>query len=316
MKLKKIFKMSYNTNNIDKVLGQRIDSPTTYTPDILVREERQRNRTYLGLQDESLPFVGYDIWNGYECSALTDSGLPVTCVAKVVYPCTNKFIVESKSMKLYWNGFNMQPMGKTVKDVLKNIKSTAEKDLSNLLETDVKVELFSQLLTDRGEEQRDWEESYSPGSPWEVLENIPAAKKMEFKVFNETPDLLKVKKLPFKDVESNFFMSTLLRSNCKITHQPDSGDIYIYYKGNKTVTKESLLEWVVSLRNECHFHEEICEAAYKRLWDALQPDELLVTCFYARRGGWDIVPIRASNKALLNKNLTNPKAYYFKFPRQ
>ena len=301
-----------NTNNIDKVLGQRVDSPTTYTPEILVREERQRNRTYLGLQDESLPFVGFDIWNGYECSALTESGLPVTCVAKVVYPCTNKYIVESKSMKLYWNGFNMQPMGKTVKEVLKNIKTTAEKDLSALLETEVKVELYSQLLENRDEEQNEWAGSYAPTNPWEVLENIPAAKKMKFTVFNETPDLLKVE----DNTGAKHYMSSLLRSNCKITHQPDSGDIYIYYSGNKSVTEESLLEWVVSFRNECHFHEEICEAAYKRLWDALQPKELLVTCFYARRGGWDIVPTRASNKKLLDKNLVNPKSYYFKFPRQ
>ena len=301
-----------NTNNIDKVLGQRVDSPTTYTPEILVREERQRNRTYLGLQDERLPFVGFDIWNGYECSALTESGLPVTCVAKVVYPCTNKYIVESKSMKLYWNGFNMQPMGKTVKEVLKNIKTTAEKDLSALLETEVKVELYSQLLENRDEAQNDWAGSYTPSNPWEVLENIPAAKKMKFTVFNETPDLLKVE----DNIGAKHYMSSLLRSNCKITHQPDSGDIYIYYSGNKSVTEESLLEWVVSFRNECHFHEEICEAAYKRLWDALQPKELLVTCFYARRGGWDIVPTRASNKKLLDKNLINPKSYYFKFPRQ
>lgn len=301
-----------NTNNIDKVLGQRVDSPTTYTPEILVREERQRNRTYLGLQDESLPFVGFDIWNGYECSALTESGLPVTCVAKVVYPCTNKYIVESKSMKLYWNGFNMQPMGKTVKEVLKNIKTTAEKDLSALLETEVKVELYSQLLENRDEAQNDWAGSYTPSNPWEVLENISAAKKMKFTVFNETPDLLKVE----DNIGAKHYMSSLLRSNCKITHQPDSGDIYIYYSGNKSVTEESLLEWVVSFRNECHFHEEICEAAYKRLWDALQPKELLVTCFYARRGGWDIVPTRASNKKLLDKNLINPKSYYFKFPRQ
>ena len=118
-----------NTNNIDKVLGQRVDSPTTYTPDILVREERQRNRTYLNIQNDDLPFVGYDIWNGYECSAMTEGGLPVACVAKVVYSATNPYIVESKSMKLYWNGFNMQPMGKNVKEVLKNIKATAEKDL-------------------------------------------------------------------------------------------------------------------------------------------------------------------------------------------
>lgn len=305
--------MSYNTNNIDKVLGQRVDSPTTYTPDILVREERQRNRTYLGLQDDNLPFVGYDIWNGYECSALTDSGLPVTCVAKVVYPCTNKYIVESKSMKLYWNGFNMSRMGRTPKEVLKGIKMTAESDLSKLLETDVKVELFSQLLEQREDEQLAWFGEYSPEVLWTVLENIPSAKKMKFTVFNETPDLLKT----IGSYDSQYrYMSTLLRSNCKITHQPDSGDIYIAYSGKKTVTESSLLEWIVSLRNECHFHEEICEAAYKRLWDVLQPDELVVTCFYARRGGWDIVPTRASSKKLLDKGLINPKAYYFKFPRQ
>lgn len=305
-----------NTNNIDKVLGQRVDSPTTYTPEILVREERQRNRTYLNLQNDSLPFVGYDIWNGYECSALTDSGLPVTCVAKVVYAATNPYIVESKSMKLYWNGFNMQPMGKNAKEVLKNIKKTAEKDLSSLLETDVKVELYSQIIdTALKVDNSAWSAYYSDTeNPWVTLEELPDVDNVKFNVFNETPELLEV--VEYKKPASYSYRSTLLRSNCKITKQPDSGDIYIYYKGNKTVTNESLLKWLVSFRNECHFHEEICEAAYKRLWDLLQPKELLVTCFYARRGGWDIVPTRASKKSLLDKDLINPKSYYFKFPRQ
>ena len=309
-----------NTNNIDKVLGQRVDSPTTYTPDILVREERQRNRTYLNLQNEDLPFVGYDIWNGYECSAMTENGLPVACVAKVVYTATNPYIVESKSMKLYWNGFNMQPMGKTVKDVLKNIKATAEEDLSKLLETNVKVELYSQVLDSilKGEyvDAADkWEEEYtSQYKPWETLEEITNAQDTKFDVFNETPNLLEV--FESKSTFQAYYRSTLLRSNCKITKQPDSGDIYIYYKGKKQVTANSLLKWIVSFRNECHFHEEICEAAYKRLWDVLQPKELLVTCFYARRGGWDIVPTRANKKSLLDSNLINPKSPYFKFPRQ
>jgi 7-cyano-7-deazaguanine reductase len=309
-----------NTNNIDKVLGQRVDSPTTYTPDILVREERQRNRTYLNIQNDDLPFVGYDIWNGYECSAMTENGLPVACVAKVVYTATNPYIVESKSMKLYWNGFNMQPMGKTVKDVLKNIKTTAEKDLSKLLETNVKVELYSQVLdsTLKGEyvDAADkWKEEYtSQNKPWETLEEITNAQDTRFDVFNETPDLLEV--FESKSTFQAYYRSTLLRSNCKITKQPDSGDIYIYYKGKKQVTANSLLKWIVSFRNECHFHEEICEAAYKRLWDVLQPKELLVTCFYARRGGWDIVPTRANKKSLLDSNLINPKSPYFKFPRQ
>jgi len=306
--------MSYNTNNIDKVLGQRVDSPTIYTPEILVREERQRNRTHLDLKNGFLPFVGYDIWNGYECSALTDSGLPVTCVAKVVYSAENDFIVESKSMKLYWNSFNMQKMGKNTKEVLKNIKQTASKDLSLLLETDVKVELFPQVLNGENDGQRmNWQLNYDE-TVWPVLEKTKGAEKIEFTVFNEDAKLLQVND-QITDV-SYRCMSTLLRSNCKITKQPDSGDIFIYYKGSKAVTEKSLLEWIVSFRNECHFHEEICEAAYKRLWDLLEPDELLVTCFYARRGGWDIVPTRASSKKLLDKNLINAKHPYFKFPRQ
>jgi 7-cyano-7-deazaguanine reductase len=307
-----------NTNNIDKVLGQRVDSPTTYTPDILVREERQRNRTYLNIQNQNLPFVGYDIWNGYECSAMTENGLPVACVAKVVYTATNPYIVESKSMKLYWNGFNMQPMGKTVKEVLKNIKTTAEKDLSALLETDVKVQLFSQVLNDNITEdyvssRARWEIKYT-NDCWGTLETLPGADKIKFEVFNEDSNLLEV----YSEEKEGFdyFRSSLLRSNCKITKQPDSGDIYIYYKGNYKITPYSLLKWIVSFRNECHFHEEICEAAYKRLWDVLHPKELLVTCFYARRGGWDIVPTRANKKSLLDKDLINPKSPYFKFPRQ
>jgi len=306
--------MSYNTNNIDKVLGQRVDSPTTYTPEILVREERQRNRTHLDLKNGFLPFVGHDIWNGYECSALTDNGLPVTCVAKVVYSAENDFIVESKSMKLYWNSFNMQKMGKNTKEVLKNIKQTASKDLSLLLETDVKVELFPQTVDKETNVQRDaWYNNYNQEF-WPVLEKTKGAEKIEFTVFNEDAKLLQVND-QITDV-SYRCMSTLLRSNCKITKQPDSGDIFIYYKGSKAVTEKSLLEWIVSFRNECHFHEEICEAAYKRLWDLLEPDELLVTCFYARRGGWDIVPTRASSKKLLDKRLIDVKHPYFKFPRQ
>ena len=306
--------MSYNTNNIDKVLGQRVDSPSTYTPEILVREERQRNRTHLDLKNGNLPFVGYDIWNGYECSALTNNGLPVTCVAKVVYSSENDFIVESKSMKLYWNSFNMQKMGKNTKEVLKNIKETASKDLSLLLETDVKVELFSQIQDAKTEENRlIWFSDHNPLT-WLPLEQIKSAEKIKFTVFNENADLLVA-----NDSETNkqhFYMSTLLRSNCKITKQPDSGDIFIYYKGDKEVTEQSLLEWIVSFRNECHFHEEICEAAYKRLWDLLEPEELMVTCFYARRGGWDIVPTRASKKELLDQHLIDPGTPYFKFPRQ
>ena len=43
----------------------------------------------------------------------------------------------------------------------------------------------------------------------------------------------------------------------------------------------------------------ICECIYKRLYDLLNPDELLVACLYTRRGGIDINPIRASDSILI-----------------
>jgi 7-cyano-7-deazaguanine reductase len=54
------------------------------------------------------------------------------------------------------------------------------------------------------------------------------------------------------------------------------------------------------MRKENHFHEEICECVYKRLYNLLGPDELMVACLYTRRGGIDINPVRASSPQLLH----------------
>jgi len=55
------------------------------------------------------------------------------------------------------------------------------------------------------------------------------------------------------------------------------------------------------MRKENHFHEEVCECIYKRLHDLLQPEGLIVTCLYTRRGGIDINPLRASSDELVNQ---------------
>jgi 7-cyano-7-deazaguanine reductase len=72
------------------------------------------------------------------------------------------------------------------------------------------------------------------------------------------------------------------------------------------------------MRKENHFHEEICECIYKRLWDLLQPEELLVACLYTRRGGIDINPVRASEWHLAYQYapIINPHTHSTKTPRQ
>ena len=71
--------------DISKVLGQTVSYPDQYDPRILVREPRQRNRTYLDIQDDKLPFFGFDTWNAYEVSAITKRGIPISGIAKIVY---------------------------------------------------------------------------------------------------------------------------------------------------------------------------------------------------------------------------------------
>jgi 7-cyano-7-deazaguanine reductase len=65
-----------DNTNVSKVLGKIVDYPNQYDKSILVREPRQSNRTHLHIEDDNLPFIGFDVWNAYEVSALTGNGLP------------------------------------------------------------------------------------------------------------------------------------------------------------------------------------------------------------------------------------------------
>ena len=42
-----------------------------YNPDLLVAIPRNLNREAYGIEESNLPFVGSDIWNAYEVSAIT-----------------------------------------------------------------------------------------------------------------------------------------------------------------------------------------------------------------------------------------------------
>ena len=119
--------------------------------------------------------------------------------------------------------------------------------------------------------------------------------------FKECPQLLKTENT--KSQNEYFLKFDSLRSNCRVTHQPDFGDIYIYYKSQKHILEYSLVKYLISFRSEYHFHEECCEMIYKRLFDILDKnDELLITALYTRRGGIDICPVRMS-KGLINNDI-------------
>lgn len=295
--------MKEEQNNISRVLGQKVEYPTTYDKSILVREARQTNRSHVGLVDEDLPFVGFDTWNAYEFTCLQNNGIPVAGILKIVYDCDSKYIVESKSLKLYLNSFNFYKCGDSQIQCFINAEEIISKDLSELLETDVSCRIShcgtptcainSEVFTPNTNEPN------INTVNWKLLNCHTTDVAYPNDEYVEDPNLLKVVENKTYFRVQAYWCNTLF-SRCKVTKQPDHGDIYIYYLGDKKIDERSLLLYITSIRNECHFHEEICETVYKRLYDLLDsPTDLAVGCFYVRRGGIDINPMRASNKTLL-----------------
>jgi len=306
-----------DNSQISKVLGQVVDYPDQYDPTILVRELRSNNRQHLDIHDDNLPFVGSDTWNAYEVSTLTSKGLPVTGVLKIVYPCDSKYIVESKSIKLYLNSFNMFRNRDTREKAVLDLTNVVTRDLSELLETNV-VAHFHEATTNSVARSVFSDDDY-PCLEYDLvptlnIDNVHDVNSIEFNTYEETPDLLQT--FVATDNSTQMFRSALLKSNCRVTSQPDWGDVYVYIDGPTHVTYESMLKYIVSFRNECHFHEEICETIYKRLNDLLQPNALAVTCLYARRGGIDINPTRASSSDLLPDALVDISTMHGKTQKQ
>lgn len=285
-----------------KVLGKQVDYPKTYSPEILVAVPRFENRVRYNIEENQLPFVGFDTWHAYEIGFLTTRGLPVAGLLKIVYPANNASIVESKSLKLYLNSFNHEKLGETKEDASNEFVTQVKNDLSKLLNTIVEIAFFDSL----------------PNPTFDFdgfikLENKSFANKLRFSHDKENPGLLQFSK---SGPTTQKIFSDLLRSNCKITNQPDWGSIFIHIKTDKPIKLSRILEYIVSFRNENHFHEEVCEMIYTRLWNFYKPDELAVTCLYTRRGGIDICPSRASSVNLLPANLTNANTITNKTLRQ
>ncbi len=282
-------------------------TPDEVDPSLLVGVPRVLNRTAYEINEEDLPFDGFDTWNCYEFSTLSNNGFPVSGLLRIVYASDSPNIVESKSLKLYLNSFNMMKNGDTTDEILINIEQRIYDDLSKCLGTE-SVDVC--LMFEDGITRKPIEGDFV------LVEKFVDPAAITFDQFNESPDTLQVVD---SDGYPKLWRSSVLRSNCRVTNQPDWGDVYIAIKGDKTVTPESLLQYIVSMRKENHFHEEICECIYKRLQDLINPDELFVACLYTRRGGIDINPLRASSYEAIYKygsGLVDPYSINFKTLRQ
>ena len=274
----------------------------TYAPELLVKIPRSLNREGYGLTGNE--FKGVDVWNAYEVSAITTKGQPVAGMLKIVCPSDSENHVESKSIKLYLNSFNMTQIGDNAADCISGIEARVKRDLDELLETNTTVSFYASEFET---------EPLSFSNEYEDLGEVVDLDQIDFTAFKSDADQLQE-----ADYEGNELKlrSNLLRSNCRVTNQPDWGDVFIYMKGGSLPGADSIAKYIVSHRTVSHFHEEICEMIFAHLTERFGPDQLMVSCLYTRRGGIDINPIRATHSSLIPEFFTNPEYTIRKTLRQ
>ena len=258
----------------------------TYAPELLVKVPRYLNREGYGLTNKD--FVGVDTWNCYEVSAITTKGLPVAGMLKIVCPSDSQYHVESKSIKLYLNSFNMTRLGDNTVECILEIEERVKADLDKLLETNTTVSFYTgdddgKALSFEG---------------YQDLADIADLDQIDFTAFSSDASQLETESI-VEEAKEVKLRSNLLRSNCRVTNQPDWGDVFIRMKGKNIPCPESVAKYIVSHRTVSHFHEEICEMVFKHLMDAYKPEDLMVSCLYTRRGGLDINPIRATHSRFI-----------------
>lgn len=255
---------------------QKYETPKEHDKTLINPIPRDFNREGSNINTE---FVGYEIWHAYEMSFLKKSGMPVTGVLRLFFPSDSVSMIESKSHKLYLNSFDLERF-----DSVEEVERIIAQDLSEQLETNVKVKLH---VADQAE--------------------------LEPEIFNiqfQNVDNLDVDITQYEEDETQLdvieneeltFHTANLRSNCEITNQKDTGNCYIFIKGQKTPSLEGLTKYIISMRESQHFHENVTEIIYNTLMNKYNPDELYVGCLYNRRGGLDIHCIRADSQGTIDK---------------
>jgi len=262
---------NYKHSDTDSELGRKSEHDLTYNPDRLFPIARAAKRIEIGIQPDKPPFKGFDCWNHYEVSWLNAKGKPIVARAEIVYDCNSPFLIESKSLKLYFNSLNYTKFN-TVADVERLVKQ----DLENRVQADVFIKLYK--LDD------DHVVALQKFSG-ERIDDLD----VDCSVYLVEPNFLKTGD---KLVEETLY-SDLLKSNCLVTNQPDWGSVQIVYKGYE-INREGLLKYLVSYRNHNEFHEQCIERIFIDIINYCTPQELTVYGRYTRRGGLDINPCRST----------------------
>ena len=209
------------------------------------------------------------------------NGKPEVYRLRLTYPSDSEYIIESKSLKLYLFGFSMMKFKNTDEAI-----AVIRNDLKKILVTDeISIECFNRSHTIKYDNIPD---KY-------IIDDIPT----EINTYDPAPALLETEKTA---VDRFIYYSDLLKSNCPVTGQPDWASVHIEYESKLCITRESMLKYIISFRNHQDYHENCCEKIFHDIYKLCTPSYLAVKCFFTRRGGIEINPVRYAGKNFEKRN--------------
>lgn len=273
----------------DSPLGRETTYPDRVDPGLLFVVPRAGQRAELGLSAGALPFRGADLWTAYELSWLDPQGKPVVAIATLRVPVDSPAIIESKSLKLYLNGF-AQSAWPTASDVAQRITE----DVSACCDAPVMVDLHAGAAMD------DVRWTALDG---ECIDDTPVAID---RYGPPAPELLSCVSGASAVVDETL-VTRLFRSNCPVTGQPDWADVQIRYRGCG-IDRVALLRYLVSFRTHNGFHEHCVERIFVDIKTRCRSEALSVYARFTRRGGIDINPWRSDHPgATIMENVRTPR---------
>ena len=164
---------------------------------------------------------------------------------------------------------------------LNNKKFNALTEVEQLIKTDLEEALKTEVYIELNE------------LPRKIEENSNSIDSLEIDKIDTHPNALSIQ--PGEDDIEESISSSLFRSLCPVTAQPDWATVYINYKGN-SIDHKSLLRYLLSYRNHQGFHEECVERIFLDILKRCRLDDLTVRANFLRRGGIEINPVRTTSQ--------------------
>jgi len=305
-------------NNLNDIASKTLGSSASYAvytdrhdASLLNPMPRKLAREGWGIKGDE--FVGYDTWHCHESTFLLNNGAPIAGTLKYVYPSDSKYMVESKSAKLYLNTFDMCKMGQNIDSAIYNYEQQVKSDLEKVLGTNVEVKFFKSSEDENG---------IFPMSGYIDLQTFlgNSIESIEIADYSAAENHLKFEKANYsgfgysvkdnKALYANKYFTNALRSRCRHTKQKDTGAAYISINTlDSVVCPVSIFKQVVSLREVNEFHEFCAEKLYTEIMKCPEVDSCCVTLLYSRRGSLDINPTRATSHNMIPPVLYNTKYY-------